>query len=128
MDGKNWYYEKFDEEKLSTKRLPMNDLDGSIAGKIIMNLPEYFDENPEERKCLGWVKHITKDIREMEYNRQTQYYVRTVKTIDDYTVEDVYHIMDKSEEMLLLEELLEAVGYIGDTSGGITFIGPGMDF
>lgn len=128
MDGKNWYYEKFDEEKLSTKRLPMNDLDGSIAGKIIMNLPEYFDENPEERKRLGWVKHITKDIKEMEYNRQTQYYVRTVKTIDDYTVEDVYHIMDKSEEMLLLEELLEAVGYIGDMRGGITFIGPGMDF
>ena len=110
-------YKKLDEN-YKLKHCPMNDTDGSITGKIIINVPAYFDENPSERIRLGWIKHIQHDAREAEYNHQTQYLVRSTRQIDDYTVEDVFNVMDKTEEMLLLEELLNVVD-----SGGITFIG-----
>lgn len=115
MALRKWSYEKIDENG-NVKHLPQNDSTGEITGKFIIGLPEYFDENPEERIRLGWIKHITHDTREIEYNKQTQYYMRTLKQIDDYTVEDVYEIFDKTEEMMLLEELLGSIGYMG---GGI---------
>ena len=120
MAEQKWYYEKLDEEG-KIKRCPVNDPKGEITGKFIVNLPAYFDENPEERIRLGWIKHIEHYPKEVEYNRQTQYLQRGYKQIDEYTIEDEYYVLDKTEEMLLLEEMLEAVGYAG--GGSITFVG-----
>ena len=111
------YYEKLDEN-MDLKRLPMNDYDGSITGKFVMNLPAYFDENPDEQRRLGWIKHITHeeedDPARPEYDLQTQYLIKSVRQIDDYTVEDVFHVMDKSEEQMLLEEMLEVTDFGGN--------------
>ena len=110
----NWYYEKLDEEG-KLKHAPMNDMDGKITGKCVFGLKAWFDENPEERTRLGWTKHITYDTKDMEYNRQTQFLAVSVRTVDEWTVEDVYHVMDKSEEMMRLDEVLS------HTSGGWEF-------
>lgn len=116
------YFEKLNED-MKLMRVPRNDFDGSITGKIVMNVPAYFDENPDEQRRLGWIKHIEHydkdDPAKPEYDPQTQYLIRSVKQIDEYTVEDVYHVMDKSEEQMLLEEMLEVSEY---GSGGIVFL------
>ena len=106
----NYTYEKFDENGKVTY-CPGNDYDGSITGHIVMNVKAWFDENPEERKRLGWIKHIHHSSRDIEYNPATQRIVWSSKQIDEYTIEDEYHVVDKSEEMLRLEELLSALNY-----------------
>ena len=121
MAEQKWYYEKLDEEG-KIKRCPMNDDKGKITGKFIINLPAYFDENPEERIKLGWIKHIWHNNSEIEYDHQSQYLQKSVKQIDDFTVEDEYSVFDKTEEMLLLEEMLECVDW-GGNGGGIVFVG-----
>ena len=115
-------YEKLDEN-LNVKYCPTNDLDGSITGHIVFGLKYWFDENPEERIRLGWIKHIRHFETEIEYDKQTQYLVQSVKQIDDYTLEDEYHVMDKSEDMMALEEMLESLGVVTNTNSGdgITF-------
>lgn len=100
----NWYYEKLNE-KGKLKQAPTNDYDGKITGHIVFGVARWFDENPEERIRLGWVKHITHKTKDIEYDRATQYLVKQVKTVDEHTVEDVYHVMNKSEEQMRLEEL-----------------------
>ena len=96
---------------------PVHDYDGSITGRIIIWLSVWFDENPEERKRLGWIKVIDYSQKEIAekypYDKQTQYLVRTEKTVDKYTIEAEYHVMDKSEEMLLLEDMINALGLAG---------------
>ena len=119
MDEK-WEYEKLDENG-KIKYCPINDYDGKITGHIVFGVKAWFDENPEERKRLGWVKHIHHDTKNIEYNKRTQYLKRGTKQIDEYTVEDVYHVMDKSEEMMRLEELTRG-GFWGDDDA-ITFGG-----
>ena len=121
MSEQKWYYEKLDEEG-KIKRCPMNDNKGEITGKFIINLPAYFDENPEERIRLGWIKHITHEpYKELEnFNQQSQYLSKTTVQVDEFTVEDVYNILDKSEEQLLLEEILGGTDVYG---GGIVFVG-----
>ncbi len=106
----NYTYEKFDENGKVTN-CPGNDYDGRITGHIVMNIKAWFDENPEERKRLGWIKHIRHSSRDIEYNPDTQRIVWSAKKIDEYTIEDEYHVVDKSEEMLRLEELLSALNY-----------------
>lgn len=103
MAENKWFYEKLDEE-MKLKRAPQNDYDGSVTGKIVIGVQEWFDENPEERIRLGWTKHIQHDTKDIEYNRQTQYLARAIKRVDAYTVEDEYRIIGKSEEQMLLEE------------------------
>lgn len=123
MADKGYHYEK-PEEDGSIKWCPMNDIDGKITGRFIMNLEEWFDENPEERKRLGWIKHITHNPDEYGWDRQTQYYVISQKQIDEYTIEDEYHFLPKSEEMLLLEEMAECINQPlvrGQSIGGFTF-------
>lgn len=105
-DNNNWGYEKLDENG-KVKYAPMNDYDGKITGHIVFGVAAWFDENPEERKRLGWVKHIHHKTKDIEYNKRTQYLVHSIKRIDEYTIEDEYHIMDKSEEMMRLEELTQ---------------------
>lgn len=111
--AKTYHYEKWNEEE---KRLESifsdfnNDPDGHITGIVVMNVKAWFDENPEERKRLGWIKHYTYEKPEdtgVEYDPQTQYYTIMQRKIDEYTVEDVYYVKDKSEEQLLFEEMLE---------------------
>ena len=114
MAEQKWVYEKLDENG-QVKTLPANDSKGEITGKFIIGLPEYFDEHPEERKRLGWIKHIRRNVNEINYNKQTQYLRRTVIQIDEYTIEDAYEIFDKTEELLLLEEELDSIGYMGGT-------------
>lgn len=111
MDEK-WEYEKLDENG-KIKYCPINDYDGKITGHIVFGVKAWFDENPEERKRLGWVKHIRHETKDIAYNKRTQYLKRSMKQIDDFTVEDVYHVMDKSEEMMRLEELTRG-GFWGD--------------
>lgn len=114
-------YEKWDPEKLEMKYCPTDDKDGSVTGKFILNVPKYFDENPEERIRLGWIKHITHDNSDVEYNKQTQFIVWTTKQIDPYTIEDEPHILDKSEDQLAFEEMLSVAQWGTVSVGGLTF-------
>ena len=120
MADPKWTYEKLEDGKI--KYAPMNDFDGKVTGHIVFGVAAWFDENPEERKRLGWVKHIKHDTKDIEYNRRTQYLVNATRQIDEYTIEDDWHIMDKSEEMMRLEELTIAMNIFDDEAivyGGI---------
>lgn len=101
-----WTYEKLKEDgKIDTVWANRNDTDGKITGKIVFGVKEYFDENPEEARRLGWVKHIQHNTDKfVQYNKQTQYLMKSRKIIDEFTYEDEYHIMDKTEEMMRYEE------------------------
>lgn len=123
MAGKTtWTYEKLDEDyKIKTVSDYMNDTDGKITGHLVINVKAWFDENPEERIRLGWIKHIHPPADAVEYNSQSQYLVTSVQPIDEYTVTDVYYVMDKSEEQMRLEELMAGISW-GD-GDGITFYG-----
>ena len=123
-----WTYEKLDES-YNVKECPMSDPDGSITGHVVLGLKQWFDENPEERIRLWWTKHIHPETKEIEYNKQMQYLVKSIRVIDEYTVEDVYHVMDKPEEMLLLEDMLDALGmlWVDDGESGITWRMGGMN-
>lgn len=117
--AENYYYETINHLTLKRSRVPMDDMAGVIAGKIIKGLPRWLDENPEERKRLGIIKHITHDTKDIEYNHQTQFLLKTEKQIDDLTIEDEYHVRNKSEEMLWFEEMYQTVVLNGD--GGFIF-------
>lgn len=122
MKEQRWYYEKLDED-FKVKHCPMNDYDGSITGLkgcAVLGVKQWFDENPEERIRLGWIKHIEHSPKDIEYNKGSQYLVKGIREIDPFTVEDVYNIFDKSEEQMALEELLEGVDMYGD---GIVIMG-----
>ena len=122
-EAEKYYYEKYDVETGDAQYCPPNDDDAKITGKHIIGLKEYFDENPDERKRLGWIKHIThKPDDIIGYDAQTMYALKSVKTIDEYTVEDVYHLVEKPEEMMLFEEQYEMLTRAGIV-GGITFFG-----
>lgn len=123
-----WTYEKLDEN-YNLVECPMKDTDGSITGHIVFGVKEWFDEHPEERKALGWIKHIRHERREIDYDPQTQILIPSTVAVDDYTVEDVYHVIDKSEEMMRLEEMLGTLAYADDPTymGGIVFYGGGID-
>ena len=122
-DEPNWYYEKLEADG-KVKSAPPSDLDAKITGRHVYGLRAWFDENPEERIRLGWVKHITHKTKDIEYNKQTQYLQREIRNIDEYTVEDVYRIMDKSEEQMRLEELMSGTEWGYDDGTVITW---GMD-
>lgn len=129
--AQRYRYEKYDEEKQRMEQVShfTNDVDGSITGHRVMDVASWFDENPEERKRLGWIKHIWYDKPEdtgVEFNQQTQFYVIETRTIDEYTVEDVYHVKDKSEDQLLFEQMLSIANNGYEGYGGITFIGGGF--
>lgn len=98
-----WQYEKLQEDgKVKTVAINHNDFDGKITGHIVFGVKEWFDENPEERIRLGWVKHIMHNVDKLgiQYNKQTQYLQKVKKIIDQYTYEDEYRVLDKTEEMM----------------------------
>lgn len=94
-------------------RLPLHDLDGSITGRCIYGLKAWFDENPEERKRLGWVMELTPQKTDIQYDPQTQFLVKTQKMIDEYTLQYGYEVLNKTEEMMAYEEMTN-----GDIFGG----------
>ena len=122
-------YEKLDPETGKIKWCPMSDADAKITGKHIIGLKAWFDENPEERIRLGWTKHLKLTQEELKeqypYNAQTQYRLCTPRQVDPWTIQDEYHIIDKTEELMLLEEMLEVAGLWGEgiETGGIQFMG-----
>lgn len=104
MEATYWQYEKLQEDG-KIKTAPINDYDGKITGHIVFGVKQWFDENPEEARRLGWVKHIMHNISKwITYDKQTQYLVLAKKIIDEYTYEDEYHIMEKTEAMMRREE------------------------
>ena len=114
-----WFYEKLQEDgKVKSVNINQNDYDGKITGHFVFGVKEWFDENPEERKRLGWVKHITHDTKDIEYNKQSQYLMKEVRTIDEYTVENVYHVMYKTEDMMRNQEISNL-----EWNDGIVFYG-----
>ena len=120
-----WTYEKLKEDgKIETVTMNKNDFDGSITGHIVFGVKEWFDEHPEERIRLGWVKHIHHNPEKygIEYNKQTQYLEKTVKRLDAYTCEDVYEVKYKTEYMM---RRAEESGYIpnGWEGDSIAFYG-----
>lgn len=123
--GTYWSYERLKEDgKIETVGINKNDFDGSITGHIVFGVKEWFDEHPEERVRLGWVKHIHHNPEKygIEYNKQTQYLEKTVKRLDAYTCEDVYEVKYKTEDMM---RRAEESGYIpnGWEGDGIVFYG-----
>lgn len=108
MEKEKWTYDKLDSDGNITSIYAdfVNDTDGHITGHIVMNVHAYFNENPEEWKRLGYIKHILHDEKEIDYNKQTQFLTKQTVQIDDYTIEDKYFIIDKSEEQLAFEEML----------------------
>ena len=119
-----WTYERMKAD-LSVEECPRNDYDGSVTGQVgkaVFNVPAWLDEHPEERKRLGWIKHMRPERDDLpEYNPQTQYIQYQTMQIDDYTVEDIPHVCDKSEEMLRYEEI-SRVNYREPLQiGGLTF-------
>lgn len=113
--AQKWNYIKIEDGKI--KHAPQNDMNGEITGHSIYGLPFWFDEHPEERIALGWIKHLYLDYKDIEYDRQTQYVSKSIRMIDDYTAEDVYTVKDKTPNMLRKEEM----GY--DMTDSIIFTG-----
>lgn len=100
-----WHYEKLDEDG-RVQYAPMNDADAKITGRHVFNLPAWLDENPEECKRLGYIKHIDHATKDIEYDRATQYLVNAPRRIDEYTVEDNWQVVNLSEEQMRLKEVL----------------------
>ena len=117
--AEQYRYEKYEDGEI--KSCPQDDKDGAITGRIVLNVPKWFDENPEERIKRGWIKHIVHDTNEIiGYNRQTHFAVKNTRRIDDYTVEDVFHVLEKSEDQLAFEEMLSVASW-GNDSGFVFF-------
>lgn len=111
-------YEKWDAENNKVIYCPTDDKDGSVTGKFYLNIPKHFDEDPEDRIRLGWIKHIIHSEDEVEYNKQTQFIVWTTKQIDPYTIEEEPHVMTKSEDQLAFEEMLSVASWGSVRVGG----------
>ena len=120
----DWHYERLDAQgKIESVYSGRNDIDGKLTGRCVMNVKAWFDENPAERIKRGWTKHITYSGEEIKqkapYNPRTQYLVVSQKQVDDWTVEDEYHVVNKSEEMILFEQQLALVQGFDPDDGGI---------
>lgn len=109
-------YERLDENNM-VQHCPINDYDGSITGtgKCIIGLKMWFDENPEKRKALGWIKHYyyTKNSEVLEdlpeYDPTLHYLSLSTEKVDEYTTRDRYRLIEKTDQMYELEEQLEAM-------------------
>lgn len=125
-----WDYEKLDENgKTITVSNYTIDSKKEYTGQFVFNVKAWFDEHPDEWVARGWTKHIRwtgEEIKEKwPHNRQTQILVKATNRVDEHTIEDVYHVIDKSEEMMRLQETLRVVDAWGDdtivTYGALEF-------
>lgn len=109
------------------ERSKLDDLQGKVTGRRVYNLKSWFDEHPEERKRLGWIKYLHPSAEDegIEYDKQTQILMKNPVMVDKWTIKDELYVVDKSEEYLLFEEMQGlSWGDSGmfDTIGGITFV------
>ena len=124
----NWRYERLKADgTVETVSEGMNDANGRITGKHIINVKAWLDENPEEAIRGGWTKHLYYgDFDEIDlefpYNRQTEVRIRAVERVDAHTVRDIYHVIPKSESMMALEEMLEVLEEGTITIGATTWL------
>lgn len=115
-----WDYEKLDEEgkKITVTNYTI-DSKKEYTGQFVFNVKAWFDEHPDEWVARGWTKHIhyeTKEIKQKwPHNAQTQILLKGINRVDEHTIEDVYYVLDKSEEMMRLQELLGVVDAWGDS-------------
>lgn len=123
-------FEKLDENG-KIKYAPQRDNTGEYTGgKIVMNFPAWLNEDEERRKSLGWIKHLFYENRDdiiasltEEYNPATDYIVRSVQPVDEYTVKDVYRVIHKTEKMMELEEILSLMdGFYSSYDSNIVFM------
>ena len=109
-----WRYEKIDEDG-KMQYCPANDPDGSITGQPRINTKAWFDENPEERKRRGWIKHLYYNDHEEfmkdypDYDPALYYTTCNAEQVDEWTVKDTYYLIPKTDEMCVLEEMLEVM-------------------
>lgn len=109
-----WRYEKLNE-KGKLQYCPANDPDGSVTGEKVAWVKQWFDENPEERKRRGWIKHLYYETNEEfmkdypDFDPALQLAIPGTMVIDEYTIKDTYDIVDKWDELKELEEMLEAM-------------------
>lgn len=114
-----WDYEKLDENgKLLTISNYTIDSKKEYTGRYVFNVKAWFDENPGEAIARGWTKHIRFERKEIEerwpHDPQTQILVKSTRRVDEHTIEDDYHAIDKSEEMMRLQEMAGAVDLFSD--------------
>ncbi len=117
-----WDYEKLDKDgrKITVNNYTI-DSKKEYTGKFVFNVKAYFDEHPDVWMAGGWTKHIFYEPKEIKqrwpHNAQTQVLLKGINRVDEHTIEDVYYVLDKSEEMMRLQELLGVV----DEWGVVTF-------
>lgn len=112
----NWCYEKLnDDGKTITVGTWTIDSKREYTGQYVVNVKAWFDEHDGYWQEHGWTKHIVWEDKEIKkkwpHNAQTQILIKEVKRVDAHTVEDDYHIVDKSEEMMRLQEMLDVVAW-----------------
>ena len=126
MADVQWTYQRVTPEG-TVVECPRNDLDGSVTGLTncaVFGVKEWLDANPEAARSGGWIKRIKHEPKEVDYDPQTQYLTKSFKLIDDWTIEEEYTVSDKSEEMLLFDEMADlhyAPYHDITTLGSITF-------
>ena len=109
-----WDYEKLDEngKKVTVSNYTL-DSKKEYTGRFVINVKAWFDEHPAEWVARGWTKHIHSEPEEIKerwpHNSQTQILLKGTRRVDEHTIEDVYYAIDKSEEMMRLQELLGVV-------------------
>lgn len=109
-----WDYEKLDEngKKVTVSNYTL-DSKKEYTGRFVINVKAWFDENPAEWVARGWTKHIHFEPEEIKerwpHNSQTQILLKGTRRVDEHTIEDVYYVIDKSEEMMRLQEMLGVV-------------------
>lgn len=121
----NWSYERLKADgKIETVSVYTIDSKKEYTGKFVFNVRAYFDENPDLWKANGWTKHITWEQKEIDekwpHNKQTQLLMKSTRNVDEHTIEDTFYVVDKSEEMMRLQELMSVVHGWDD---GIVFYG-----
>lgn len=115
-----WDYEKLDADgrKITVNNYTI-DSKKEYTGKFVFNVKAYFDEHPDVWMAGGWTKHISYEPKEIKqrwpHNTQTQVLLKGINRVDEHTIEDVYYVLDKSEEMMRLQELLGVVDAWGDS-------------
>jgi len=126
MDEKEtwWIYERMKADgKIETAWVGQNDYDGKRTGVPgVFGVTFWLDENPEQARALGWIRHIHHSIEKtVNYNKQTQYVEKEVRILDPYTVEDVYHVRDKTEAMMRAAEEGAASGWDYSENGMVAW-------